>query len=530
MTAFHAISISKQFPDGDRLFSSISFSTEEGITALVGKNGSGKSHLAQILAKLTPPSEGRVEWGNQIRSVGFYSQLESESDLSQSIAQLLGVEKKLLALEYIQQGDSSCHWFDMIADDEWDLAEQLARLLTQLRLPTDLNIKLAQLSGGQRAVLRLYVLLQQDYDAFVLDEPTNHLDSEHVDWLVKQLKTIDKPVLVVSHNIAFLNHVDKILELNSIGITSYGGNYQTFVAHKNEHLQALQDKAKSLTRERKVKAEKAHQRLITAQKLATRGKAQRTSGSQPKILMDGKKQGAQNANAAIAAQSKRQFAVLDQKLQQVKDQIEQNKPQKWYTGVVQTQGKTAIAFDAFQHANVFGAPIRATVLTSEHAWLKGRNGSGKSTILKRVLAVSQNSSNVTEGLRANTQCFYLDQHFSMLNGDLALIDAVCEGCEEMTIPVARTLLAGIGFRRDKVYDKVEQLSGGEKMKLAMLIASHQKQVATLLLDEPDNHLDLEAKQQLIAAINGYAGTVLVVSHDMGFIEQLRIDKVIALTD
>lgn len=110
-----------------------------------------------------------------------------------------------------------------------------------------------------------------------------------------------------------------------------------------------------------------------------------------------------------------------------------------------------------------------------------------------------------------------------------MLDMVCHRCEALNIPKARTLLAGIGFRRESVHQCVSALSGGEKMKLAMLIASHQSHSSILLLDEPDNHLDLEAKQQLIGAINGYQGTVILVSHDEGFVGRLTIDRTIELS-
>jgi ATPase subunit of ABC transporter with duplicated ATPase domains len=130
----------------------------------------------------------------------------------------------------------------------------------------------------------------------------------------------------------------------------------------------------------------------------------------------------------------------------------------------------------------------------------------------------------------NTPLYYLDQHFELLCPDLSLLDNLLKHCEGMIESTARTLLAGIGFRRDSVYRLVGQASGGEKMKLAMLIVSHQTSQPLLLLDEPDNHLDLDSKQILASALRDYVGPFILISHDQDFVaacdisHQLMIGK------
>lgn len=526
MTAIHAISLSKQFPDGQDLFNDLSFTVPCGVTALVGKNGCGKSHLSKILAKQSQPTSGSVEWGGGIKSVGVYLQEASPDDLEQSIAGYLGVEHKLEALKQISEGATDSKWFELISDSDWQLEQTLSDLMETLRLPEELSTKLSRLSGGQRAIIRLYRLLNQEHDAWILDEPTNHLDTKHIDWLVVTLKKRHVPILVISHNITFLNNTDRILELNSLGITCFGGGFQGYLKQKQAKLAAIDKMAKTLEKARKAKVERAQRREITAQRLASRGEKQRTSGSQPKILMDGKKQGAQLANSAVKAQNERQMAELDLKLQDVRSQLEQLKPQKWYTCEAQSEGRVKVHFEDFSHSLIESDSINQQIFSGEHVWLKGANGSGKSTLLR--LIEGHNKSSFSGHFKVNGECFYLDQHFSFLNAEVSMLDMVCHRCEALNIPKARTLLAGIGFRRESVHQSVSALSGGEKMKLAMLIASHQSKASILLLDEPDNHLDLEAKQQLIEAINGYQGTVIVVSHDEGFVGRLAIDRTVEL--
>lgn len=527
MTAIHAILLSKQFLDGQELFNELSFTIPCGVTALVGKNGCGKSHLASVLAKQSQPTSGSVEWEGGLKSVGVYLQEASPDDFECSIAAYLGVEDKLEALKHISEGATDSKWFERISDSDWLLEQVLADLMETLRLPKDLNTKLSRLSGGQRAIIRLYRLLHQEHDAWILDEPTNHLDAKHIKWLVATLQKRHVPILVISHNITFLNNTDRILELNSLGITCFGGGFQGYLKQKEEKIAAINKMAKMLEKARKVKVERAQRREITAQRLASRGEKQRASGSQPKILMDGKKQGAQLANAAVKAQNERQMAELDQKLQDVKSQLEQFKPQKWYTCEAQSGGRVKVHFEDFSHSLIESEPINQQILSGEHVWLKGANGSGKSTLLR--LLEGGNHSSFGGHFTVNGECFYLDQHFSFLDAEVSMLDMVCHRCEALNIPKARTLLAGIGFRRESVHQSVSALSGGEKMKLAMLIASHQSHTSILLLDEPDNHLDLEAKQQLIGAINGYQGTVILVSHDEGFVGRLVIDRTIELS-
>ncbi|WP_112480387.1 ATP-binding cassette domain-containing protein [Vibrio variabilis] len=464
--------------------------------------------------------------GRGVKSVGVYLQEASPKDLDCSIAAYLGVEDKLEALTQISQGATDSQWFERISDSDWQLEQALADLMETLRLPKDVSTKLRRLSGGQRAIIRLYRLLNQEHDAWILDEPTNHLDAKHIDWLVAALVKRPVPILVISHNITFLNHTDRILELSRLGISCFGGGYQGYLKQKEEKIAAVNKMAKTLEKARKVKVERAQRREITAQRLASRGEKQRASGSQPKILMDGKKQGAQVANSAVKAQNERQMAELDQKLKEVKSQLEQFKPQKWYTSEAQSGGRVKVHFQDFSHALIESESMNQQILSGEHVWLKGVNGSGKSTLL-RLLECGHQSS-FGGHLTVNGECFYLDQHFSFLDSEVSILDMVCHRCEALNIPKARTLLAGIGFRRESVYQSVSALSGGEKMKLAMLIASHQSNASILLLDEPDNHLDLDAKQQLISAINNYSGTVIVVSHDVGFVERLVIHKTIAL--
>ncbi len=159
----------------------------------------------------------------------------------------------------------------------------------------------------------------------------------------------------------------------------------------------------------------------------------------------------------------------------------------------------------------------------ERCYLQGDNGCGKSTLLK---AIQGAHTDYTGTVKLNVDTVYLDQHFGLLEIESTLLESLLKRSDGLTESDARILLAGIGFRRDAVYRKVVCLSGGEKMKLAMLIVSHIAHSPLLLLDEPDNHLDIESKQILAAALNDYRGAFILVSHDGDFVAEVGVNKTI----
>jgi ATPase subunit of ABC transporter with duplicated ATPase domains len=158
--------------------------------------------------------------------------------------------------------------------------------------------------------------------------------------------------------------------------------------------------------------------------------------------------------------------------------------------------------------------------------LQGGNGSGKSTLLKVLLGNTKPSGG---DWHMNTATYYLDQHFGLVDESLSVLDNIGLLCPGVQQSNARTLLAGIGFRRDDVHRLASYLSGGEKMKLSMLMVSHQSEQPLLLLDEPDNHLDLDSKRVLASALNHYQGAFVIVSHDREFVQECGGNQTAMLT-
>ncbi|EJN3361211.1 ABC-F family ATP-binding cassette domain-containing protein, partial [Vibrio alginolyticus] len=219
-------------------------------------------------------------------------------------------------------------------------------------------------------------------------------------------------------------------------------------------------------------------------------------------------------------------AHLQAKEQALQSRHEQLKAQKFYLTDNPNRSRKVLSIQ--EGILPFGnsTPITLQIFANDKVHLKGKNGCGKSTLLKALLGELSLQSGE---LQVNTPLYYLDQHFGAVNPNLSLLENVMESCQEMTESEARTLLAGIGFRRDAVFRLGRLLSGGEKMKLAMLIVSHQNSQPLLLLDEPDNHLDLESKIMLSQALNTYKGGFVLISHDQDFASESGVLRQIELT-
>lgn len=522
MPTLQAMNISHQFDNGDTLFSQISCSMTKSRVGLVGRNGVGKSLFSSILLGELMPSSGVVKAPS---SFAIYRQQASHLLQSKlSIAEYLGKDAILNAIHQVESGDCNEHWFDLIGN-EWDLGSRLKKQLVDMKLPSDPHFPCAQLSGGQLARLQLWQLFEQHVDLLVLDEPSNHLDRESKQWLSEQIHQFDGAVLLISHDRQLLREMDEIWELSGLGLRVFGGNYDDYAKQKNIELQAVERQLATIAKDKKQLAEQAQRNHEKAQQRAAQGNKARKDGSQPKILLDAKKD---KATAGVSNRLKNEqlrHAHLQQKEQSLIVRKEQLKTQKIYLTTGESSSKQVISLLEAQLAYGRTSPISLQISANEKIHLTGENGCGKSTLLKTLLG---DVSLCNGELKVNTPLYYLDQHFAVVSPRLSLLENLLHHCQGIIESEARTLLAGIGFRRDNVFRLGEQLSGGEKMKLAMLIVSHQPSKPLLLLDEPDNHLDIDGKTILARALKEYCGGFILISHDQDFAEESGITKVVQL--
>ncbi|WP_172558744.1 ATP-binding cassette domain-containing protein [Vibrio fluvialis] len=518
MPFLQATHISYQFDNGDTLFHSITCSMTQRRVGLVGRNGVGKSLLAELLSGERQPSTGSVALPN---SVTMYRQLSSELlSGTRSIAEFLGKQAILDALKRIESGDCSQHWFDIVGD-EWDLPAKLNQQLASMHLPQDPAFLCAKLSGGQLARLQLWQLLTSDAALLILDEPSNHLDTQAKQWLVDTMQTFSGAILLISHDRQLLREMDEIWELSGLGLQVFGGNYEVYAEQKRGELSAVERQLACVTKQQKQLEEQAQRNREKAEQRAAQGNKLRREGSQATILLDGKKD---KATARAANRSKNEQlrkSHLQAKAQTLSARKEQLKGQKLYLAGCPQSTRKAITLTEAVLAFGNAKPKTFTVYAHEKVQLTGSNGCGKSTLLKTLLGEVVLASGE---LQLNSALYYLDQHFGAVREDRTVLENLLQQCAGMKERDARTLLAGIGFRRDSVFRQGKALSGGEKMKLTMLIASHQNTQPFLLLDEPDNHLDLDSKLMLAQALQQYQGGFMLISHDPTFAEESGVQR------
>ncbi|PSU33510.1 ATP-binding cassette domain-containing protein [Photobacterium lutimaris] len=515
--------LSFQLDSGEWLFEDINFSLNHRLIGLVGRNGVGKSVFFSLLLGKLVPTRGNVTRQGKI---AYYAQLPSELlGAELSIAQYLGVSEKIAALKLIESGRYEPELFEVIAED-WDVETRTKQLLTSLRIVPDLEAYCHTLSGGQMALLQLHQLFNSEADILLLDEPSNHLDAEGRQWLIERMKQFEGQVLLISHDRALLRHVEGIYQLTSLGLRFFKGNYDAFFEQSTTQSDALDKQLSSLKSEQKRLERQAQANKEKAQQREAHGNRLRKSGSQPKILLDAMKDKAGQSRSAAVTNQQNLMDRNQAQLNILTKQKETLKPQAMYLQQsTQTKKNTLLSVEDCRLDFGSKASISFTLSQTERCYVQGANGCGKSTLLK---AIQGEHSNFSGEIKSRVPTVYLDQHFGLLDLDDSMLESLMKHSRGLTESEARILLAGIGFRRDSVYRNVGKLSGGEKMKLSMLLVSHRPHLPLLLLDEPDNHLDIEAKHLLAMALKTYKGAFLLVSHDEDFVAEVGINRCIRL--
>lgn len=519
MTVLRASNIAYRFDNGEELFRDISVKLTVRRVGLVGRNGIGKSILASIFAKEIQPSTGNIE---VVSAIGRYTQLPSHIlNSSISIAEFLGVDSILHALDQVAKGSAEQKWFDLIGE-RWQLKDELTQLLFDIGLPEDIQLPCNRLSGGQLSRLSLWKLFHSDAQLLILDEPSNHLDLSAKNWLLEQIDLFPGYILLISHDRLLLRHMEQIWELNTLGLHQYGGNYDFFRQQKQKEMDAVERQLNEAQKEKRKLDKQTQTDREKAEQRASQGNKLRKQGSQAKVLLDAKKDKA-TANASARNKNVQKRAdLLHQKTQDLKDRKEGLKAQRMYLDSAGERNKSLVHISECLLPYTSSQAINLHVKGTSRVHIKGDNGCGKTTLLR---AIRGDIRPLQGEIRINTPVYYLDQHFGLLRNELSMLENLVHFCPQLGEERARTLLAGIGFRRDSVYRLVDQLSGGEKMKLAMLIVSHQADQPLLLLDEPDNHLDLDSKLILAEALNAYQGAFLLISHDEDFVATSGITEV-----
>lgn len=522
--------ISYIHPDKELLFSGIYLSLDnKEKTAIIGNNGSGKSTLLKIIAGELQPAAGQVKTETVPYCV---PQIFGQFD-HLTIAEALKIHHKLYAFQAILAGNGTEKHFNDL-DNDWTIEEHCREALNNWQLGEfDPGQQLATLSGGQKTKVFLSGIDIHQPDLILLDEPGNHLDIKARGLLFDFIRSTSKTLLVISHDRKLLNLFDKILELDKDGVTTYGGNYGFYAAQKKIELHALNQDIKSKEKALRNARDKEREATERQNKLDSRGKGKQEKAGLSRIMMNTLRNNAENSTAKLRGVHTEKINGIKKEYQELRsslpdiDKMKLNLDNSDLHDGKSLFTATGINF-AYETKNVWKTDLNLELRSAERIALKGMNGSGKSTLIKIILGQLEPQKGSVN--RHQNKAIYIDQDYSQIDGGLKVYEQAQRFNDsalqehEIKIRLNRFL-----FGKESWDKPCSALSGGERMRLMLCCLTISNQSPDLIfLDEPTNNLDVQNIDILIAGINSYKGTLIVVSHDEYFLDQIELERVIEL--
>lgn len=519
-------SVAVRTPDGRTLFENLTLAFGPERTGLVGRNGVGKTSLVRLIGGEASPAEGTVA---RTGTIGVLRQT-LEPPPGASVAALMGLEAPLQRLRRIADGQGEA---DDLADADWTLEDRLGAALADAGLTgLDPFRPAAALSGGQRTRAALAGLIAQAPDLVVLDEPTNNLDAEGRALVAKVLGSWRGGAVVVSHDRALLRRMDRIVELTGLGARVYGGNYDLYAERRAAEDAAA---ARELADAQRAVARVARETQVAAERKARRDAAGRrfaARGSEPKILLGGRAQRAENSGGRQHDLAQRLKAEAQADLAEAEARVERLRRLAFdlpSSGL--PAARTVLTFEdaAFAYAEG-GAPVvkglSFRLVGPERVALHGGNGAGKTTVIRLAAGeLSPTAGLVRQGVRPAL----LDQQTAILRPGETLIQAYRRLNPRATANDAHAVLARFLFRNRDAEKRVDSLSGGERLRAALAcVLAGEAPPQLLILDEPTNHLDLDSIGAVEAALRGYDGALLLASHDPDFLAAVGVTREVRL--
>ena len=472
---------------------------------LLGRNGAGKTTLLKLLAgELTPDSGERwIRPGVHIARLHQSLPEADEVSVYDAVAAGLAAAGRLLS-EYHQllQADPPADMEQLSrvqqkleAADGWRLQQRVETTISQLQLPAE--SAMGELSGGWRRRVALAQALVSQPDILLLDEPTNHLDIPAIRWLEEQLANFPGAIILITHDRRFLQNVaSSIAELDRGHLTQWQGHYQGFLRHREQQLQA-EERANELFDKKLAQEEVWIRQGIKARRTRNEGRVRALKAMRDERQSRRERTGSAKFAVEGAGQSGKIVAELKGVSKRFGDQIIlQN-----FSTIIQRGDRVGIV---------------------------GPNGAGKSTLVKILLGQLQpDEGSITFG--SKLEIAYSDQLRDQLDPDKNLIDNVCGGQDFIEINGKRrhaiSYLGEFLFSPDRVRMPVKALSGGEQNR-AVLARLFSKSANLLVLDEPTNDLDIETLELLEEILLNFEGTVLLVSHDRDFMDNVITSLVV----
>ena len=495
---------------GTTLFKDISFViNDKDRIALMGKNGAGKSTLLKILAGVRQASRGSVSTPKDTTIAYLPQHLMTEDgrtvfeEASQAFAHLHKMEaeieaiNKQLAERTDYESDEYMALIEQVATmsekfyaiDMTHFEEDVEKTLLGLGFErTDFNRQTSEFSGGWRMRIELAKMLLQNPDVLLLDEPTNHLDIESIGWLEDFLIQSGKAVVVISHDRKFVDNITtRTIEVTMGRIYDYKVNYSEYLRLRAER------------REQQMKQYEEQQKMIQE----TKDFIERFKGTYSKTFQ---------VQSRVKMLEKLELVEVDEEdTSALRLKFPPSPRSGQYPVIMDGVGK------AFGEKRIF-ANVSLTIERGDKVAFVGRNGEGKSTLVKCIMNELQHEGSLQLG--HNVQIGYFAQNqASLLDGELTVFQTIDDVAKGEIRNKIRDLLGAFMFGGEASTKKVKVLSGGERTRLALLKLLLEP-VNLLILDEPTNHLDLRTKDVLKQALKDFDGTLICVSHDRDFLDGL----------
>lgn len=495
---------------GTVLFNDITLNINENDRiALMGKNGAGKSTLLKIIAGVNKPTRGKVSVPREAVIAYLPQHLLTEDncsvfeETSKAFAKILGMKKRMEELNHQLEvrTDYESDEYSKIIEEVSELSEkyysieeinfdsEIEKTLLGLGfLRTDFTRPTSEFSGGWRMRIELAKILLQNPDLILLDEPTNHLDIESVQWLEDFLKNNAKAVIVISHDKMFVDNLtNRTIEITMGKIYDYKTNYTHYLqlrAERREHqIKHFNDQQKEIAD-------------ITAFIERFKGTYSKTLQVQSRVKMLEK------------------IEIIEV------DEVDTSALNLKFPPATRSGNYPVIAVELTKRYgdHLVFKDASLTIARGEKVAFVGKNGEGKSTLVKAIMGEIEYEGKLQVGHNSLIGYFAQNQA-SLLDGDLTVFETIDQIAQGDIRSKIRDLLGAFMFSGDTIDKKVKVLSGGEKTRLAMLKLLLQP-VNLLILDEPTNHLDMKTKDILKEALIDFDGTIILVSHDRDFLDGL----------
>lgn len=496
--------------DGEVIFSDVDFEVKTGERiAIVGRNGAGKTTLMKIIAGVESYDEGNISKGKQV-TMGYLTQqmtLDSNdsvmNEMKKAFKDVINIEDKMKTLtdwlsihadeydqdiykEKLSQYEALSNQYELM--DGYNYESKIKTVLTGLDFKeSDFDRQIQSFSGGQKTRLSMAQMLLSEPDLLLLDEPTNHLDMETTEWLENYLTHFKGAIVIISHDRYFLDKiVNQVYDVALGSVKKYVGNYSKFLKERDAHYEKVMAEYERQQSEIK-KLETFVEKNIT--RASTSGMAK----SRRKVL---------------ERMERIEKPRLDAKSAQINFEINR------------ATGEDVLKVQNLDigYSKSITPPINLEVKRHDRIAIIGPNGIGKSTLIKTIAQIIPAlGGNIVYG--SNIQIGYYDQKQAEFTSNMTILDYVWNQYAHMPEKDIRTILGRFLFTQEEVKKVINDLSGGEKARLQLALLMLEKN-NVLILDEPTNHLDIDSKEMLEQALQNFEGTLLFVSHDRYFINEL----------